>query len=112
MEDALGSEDFGDIWVDMTTSLMMTKKVLLKGYPNEEIHQGTPDSPEIDEIIYNSDKERTANLYDQYIGDEVVLPDYNGDKLMGKVRNLVIFDVTSTRRGNYNATHDKSLYEV
>ena len=31
---------------------------------------------------------------------------------MGKVRKLVRYDGTSTGEGNYNAMHDKSLYEV
>ena len=53
-----------------------------------------------------------ANSYDQYIGDEVVLPDCKGDKLMGKVRKRVIYDYRSTSRDNYNAMNDKFLYEV
>ena len=31
---------------------------------------------------------------------------------MGKVRNCVIYNDTSTGEGKYNATHDKYLYEV
>ena len=31
---------------------------------------------------------------------------------MGKFRKRVIYDDTSTGKGNYNAMHDKSLYEV
>ena len=63
-----------------------------KGDPDEEGYQGPPDSPEIDEIIDNSDEERAANYYDQYIGAKVVLPDRKGDKLMGKVRKHVRYD--------------------
>ena len=40
-------------------------EVISKGDPNEEEYQGPPDSPEIDEIIDNSDEERAANSYDQ-----------------------------------------------
>ena len=54
----------------------------------------------------------TANSYDQYIGDYVVIPDREGEKLMGKVRKRARYDGTSTGKGNYNAIHDKSLYEV
>ena len=31
---------------------------------------------------------------------------------MGKVRERFKYDDTSTGEGNYNAMHDKSLYEV
>ena len=41
-----------------------------------------------------------------------MLPDCKGEKLMGKVRKRVRYDDTSTGEGNYNAMHDKSLYEV
>ena len=54
------------------------EEVIYKGGPNEEGYQGPPDFPEIDEIIDNSDEGRVDKYYDQYIGDEVVLPDRNG----------------------------------
>ena len=41
-----------------------------------------------------------------------MLPDRKGEKLMGKVRKRVRCDDTSTGEGNYNAMHDKYLYEV
>ena len=34
--------------------------------------------------------------YDQYIGDEVVLHDCKGDKLLGKVRKRIKYDDIST----------------
>ena len=85
---------------------------IYNGDPNEEGYQGPPDSPEKDEIIDNSDEERAANSYDRYIGAEVVIPDRQGEELMGKVRKHFIYDDTSTGRGNYNDMHDKYLYEV
>ena len=63
------------------------KEVIAKGDPNEEGYQGPPYFPEIDEIIDNINKERAANSYDQYIGDEVVLPDRKSEKPMWKFRN-------------------------
>ena len=57
-----------------------------KGYQKKEGYQGPPDSPEIDEIVDNSDEERAADSYDQYIGAEVVIPDQKSEKLMMKVR--------------------------
>ena len=98
--------------MDMTPLLMMMKRVLLNGETNEEVYQGPPDYPDIDGIIDNSDKERAANSYYQYVGAEFVLPDQKGKKLLGKVRKLVRYDDTITREGNYNSMHDKSLYEV
>ena len=83
-----------------------------KGDPNVEGYQGPPDSPDIDEIIDNSDEERAPNSYDQYIGAKVVLPDWNGEKLMGKIRKRVRYDDTCTGKFNYNAMHEKYLYEV
>ena len=80
--------------------------------PNEEGYQLHPDSPDTDEIIANSDKERAANSYDQYIGAEVVLSYRKGEKLMRKVRKRVKYDDSSTGEGNYNLMHNKSLYEV
>ena len=74
-------------------------------------YQGPTDSPEIDEIIDNSDEERPSKSYDQYIGAEVVIPDWKGDKLLGNVSKRVRYDDTSTGGGNYIAMHDKSLYE-
>ena len=68
--------------------------------------------PEIDEIIDNSDEERAANSYDQYLGVEVGIPDRKGEKLMGKVKKLVRYDDTSIGKGDYNVICDKSLYDV
>ena len=82
------------------------------GDPNQDGYQGLPDYPEIYEIIDNRYEEREANSYDQYIGTEVVLPDRKGEKLMGKVRKRGIYYDTSKVGGNYNAIHDKYLYEV
>ena len=53
-----------------------------------------------------------ANYYDQYIGGEFVLPYQKGEKIMRKVGKRVRYDDTSTGEGNYNAMHDKYIYEV
>ena len=58
----------------------------------------------------NSGEERAAISYDQYNGDEVVLPDQKGEKLIGEVRKNVRYDDSITGKVNYNAMHDKSLY--
>ena len=41
-----------------------------------------------------------------------MLPDRKGGKLIRKVRKRVRYDDTIIGEGNYNAMHDKSLYEV
>ena len=41
-----------------------------------------------------------------------MLPDRKGEKLMGEVRKRGIYYDTSKVEGNYNAIHDKYLYEV
>ena len=41
-----------------------------------------------------------------------MLPDQKGEKLTGKVRKRVRYNETITVEVNYNAMHDKSLYEV
>ena len=69
-------------------------------------------TPNMDQIIDNSDEERAENSHDQYIGYEVVLPDRKGEKLMGEARKCVKYDESSTGEGNYIPMHDKSLYEV
>ena len=112
MEDALGSEDFGTSLDGYYSFVNDDEEGIAKGDPNEEGYQGYPDSPDIDEIIDNSDEERSANYYDQYIGAEVVLPDWKGYNPMGKVGKRVRYDDTSTGKGSYNAIYENSLYEV
>ena len=63
-----------------------------KSKPNDEENQGLPDTPEIDEIIYNIDKEREANSYELYIEAEVVLPDWKGKKKKEKYRKQIKYD--------------------
>ena len=112
LEDALGSEDFVTSLDGYESFINDDEQAIVKGDPNEEGHQGPPDSPEMDEIIDNSDEEREANSYDQYIGAEVVLPDRQAEKLMGKVSKCFRYDDASIGEGNYNSMHYKSLYEV
>ena len=66
------------------------------GDPNEEEHQGLPDSSDKDYIIYNSEKYMTANYYGQYIGAEVVLSNRKADKLIGKFRKIINYNCIST----------------
>ena len=89
MEAKIESKDFGTSLED--------EEGTVKGDTNEEKYPGLTDSPEIDEIIDNSDKEMAANDYDQYIGAEVVLHDRKDEKLIFKVRKRIKYDKISTR---------------
>ena len=112
LEDVLGSEEFDTSLYGYDSFINDNQEGIDKGYFNEEGYQGPPDSPDIDEILDNSDEERADNSYDQCIGPEVVLPDRKGEKLIGKVRKRVRYDDASKGEGNYNAMNDKYLYEV
>ena len=112
MEDGLGIQYFGTSLDGYDSFINDDEEGIAKGDPNRERYQGPPDSPEIDEILDNSDEEMAANSYGQYIGDEVVLPDFKGEKLMRKVRKGVRYDDKSTGKDNSNAMHDKYLYQV
>ena len=96
LEDKLGSEDFDNILYGYESFINDGEEGIAKGDPKEEGYQGLPDYPEIYEIIDNSDEESTANYYYQYIGAEVVPPDWKGEKIMGKVRKRVRYDDKST----------------
>ena len=87
------------------------EEVTAKGDSNYEEYQGLIDSPEIDEIIDNSDEERSDNSYDEYSAAGVVLPDRKGEKLMGKVRKVVKYYCISIGEDNYNDMHNKYVYE-
>ena len=41
-----------------------------------------------------------------------MLPDRQGEKIMGKVRKHVRYDNTGTGKGNYNTMHDNYLYKL
>ena len=112
LEDALGSEELGTSLDGYDFFIDDNEEGIYKGDPNKEGYQGPPDYPEIDEIIYNSDEERSTISYDQYIGAGFLIPDRKGERLMEKVEKCVRYDDTSTGEGNYNTMHDKSLYEV
>ena len=76
------------VWMDTTPSIMNTNMVLLRVTPTRM------DTKDL-QIIDNRDKERASSFYDQYIGAEVVLPDWKDEKLMGKIRKRGIYDDTS-----------------
>ena len=79
----------------------------------EERYSGLPKTPDIDEVVDNSDRRKQANTYDQFINAEVAMPDKEGRTSMGKVVKRVrdnegkgISTVTD------NPLTNSSLYEV
>ena len=84
LEATLGSEYLGTSLVGYDSFINNDEEGTEKFDPNKEEYQGLPDSPEIDDIIDNSDEKRAANLYYHYIGDVVLLPNFEGGKLMVK----------------------------
>ena len=57
------------------------------------------DSPEIDDVIYNCSKDNATDSYNKYIGADVVLSDWKGDKPMGKVKKNINYDDISIGEG-------------
>ena len=112
MEDVLVSKDFGTILYGYAFFVNDDKEGTDKGDPNKEGYQGPPYSPEIYEIIDNSDEERSSGSCGQYIGSEVLLPEQKDEKPMGEFSKRVIYDDINTGEVNCNAMYKKSLYEV
>ena len=84
LEATLGSEYLGTSLVGYDSFINNDEEGTEKFDPNKEEYQGLPDYPEIDDIIDNSDEKRAANSYYHYIGDVVLLPNFEGGKLMVK----------------------------
>ena len=53
----------------------------------EEAHQGSPDSPEIDDVIDQENYEMIVDTYDKFVDAELCLPDKQGRKIMARVTN-------------------------
>ena len=70
------------------------------------------ESPEIDDVVDNSDVELAKNMYDKYIGVEVSLPNRKGVNLMTKVTRNAISNYQNRTSGTYNPLADHSSYEV
>ena len=68
LEDVLGSEDFGTRLDEYDSFINDDEEGIAKGDPNKEGYQGPPDSPETDDRIDNSDKERQPTLKTNKLG--------------------------------------------
>ena len=55
----------------------------------EEPYQVLPDSPEMDDAVYQENSEKVADTYDQFVSAEVFLPDEQGRKFMVRVTKHV-----------------------
>ena len=79
---------------------------------NEEPYLGY-DIPEFDAVLEESNTEDQEDVYDSYIGAEVLLPDRDGAKMMGKVIKRVRGnDGRPIGRHNNNPMMDTTEYEV
>ena len=94
LKHTLGSKDFGTSLDGYNPFINDYEEGIAKGEPNKEGYQGPPYSPDIDKTMDNSNQEREAKYYEQYIGAEVVLRVWKNDKLMGRVRKRVRYDKT------------------
>ena len=52
------SQEGGDIW--------------------EELYQGFPDSPEMEDVVNQENSKKATDTYDQFVGADVCLPDERG----------------------------------
>jgi len=69
-------------------------------------------SPEIDDVVVNSDVELANNTYDKYIGDGESLTDRKGVNLMAKIMKKTISNDKDKTSGTYNPRPDHSSYEI
>ena len=79
----------------------------------EEQYLGLPNTPEIDEVVDNTDRRKQADTYDQFIGAEVALPDTTGRTAMARVMKRVKDnDGNAIGVQTDNILTNTSLYEV
>ena len=55
----------------------------------EEKYQGLPKTPEINDVVDNSDCRKQADTYDQFLGTEVAIPDSTDRSTMARVMKRI-----------------------
>ena len=79
----------------------------------EEKYQGLPKTPEIDDVVDNSDRRKQADTYDQFLGAEVAIPDETGRSAMARVMKRVKDnDGNGVGVATANPLTNTALYEV
>ena len=70
------------------------------------------ESPEIDDVVDNSDVKLDNNTYYKYINVEVSIPDSKGINLMSKLMRKTTSNYENRTSGMYNPLAGNSSYEV
>ena len=79
----------------------------------EEKYQGLPKTPEIDDVVDNSDRRKQADTYDQFLGAEVAITDETGRSAMARVmKRIKDNDGNGVGVATANPLTNTSLYEV
>ena len=79
----------------------------------DKSYQGLPDSPDMDNVVYQENSGKAVDTYDQFIGDEVCLSDQRVRRMMDRVTNRVNYNNGNPRRiKKPTLFSDHSLYEV
>ena len=78
----------------------------------EEEYQGLPKTPEIDDVVDNSDRRKQSDKYDQFLGTDVAIPDSTGRNATAKVMKCVKDnDGNGVGVSTTNLLTNTSLYE-
>ena len=118
MNKAIGSDKFITDLDGMTNFINDDVEVVISEEDDilnwlEEKYQGLPKIPEIDDIVDNSDRRKQADTYDQFLGDEVEIPDSSGMTAMARVMKRVKDkDGNGVGTVTPNPLTNTSLYEV
>ena len=79
----------------------------------EEPYQILPDSPDMDDVVYQENDEKYVDTYDQFVGAEICLPDELRKKMMARVIKKVKYNEGNSRGIEHPILFsDHSLYEV
>jgi len=82
------------------------------GYEEEEDNYfGLSGVPDIDEMINAENAKTESDLYDKFVGVDVILPNSADQKLMARVKKKVKSDDRNDPKF-YNPLRDHSLYEI
>jgi len=82
------------------------------GYQESEgEYFGLQDMPDIDKMIDTENARVAADLYDKFVGVNVILPNSGEQKLIAKVKRKIKSD-DRNRPSFYNPLRDHSIYEI
>ena len=108
LEYSLGSDNFVTSLDGYDALINIDKEYFAKCDQNGWNSQGLPYYTELYSDVDNINEEKLADPYDQYIVDEVVLPDHKGDKRVGKVKKCVKYSELGTGEVWYTPMHNSA----